>query len=279
MTACQIVRTGRRRGALAPLVVASALVVARAAIAQPPESPDQAAPTGAGDVSAENEAEAERLFRSAQSAFAERRYADARRALEASLALAPRSATAINLARVLLSVGEPLAADATVEGLLEGRYGELSDERRSEARSLRDEATRQIVTIRIRAEGDGPFVIRVDGARVARIDSAAEHVEEADPGDHVVVVTADDGRTEERTVRLDPGQTRAITIDLGSAPEAADGSASDGGPWLAIGIGLGAAALVAGAIVVAVVVASSHGDTQPRLDPELIYPLVQALTF
>jgi hypothetical protein len=101
------------------------------------------------------------------------------------------------------------------------------------------------------------------------------------PGSHVIVVTAADGRTDERTIRPASGETAELSIDLGHAARDDEASAG-GGPWLAIGLAAGGAALVAG-VVLAIFFATSAdgplGDALPRPDPQRVYPIVEALSF
>jgi hypothetical protein len=105
---------------------------------------------------------------------------------------------------------------------------------------------KRIPTLQIVALGAGSRSARVtvDGAPVAP-DALAAPLPE-DPGVHRVVVAADGGPSETRTVELADGERRRLEIDLGG-PEAP--SASPARPWLApalVGFGVGAVGLAFG---------------------------------
>ena len=89
-----------------------------------------------------------------------------------------------------------------------------------------------------------------------------------------LVVTADDGRTDEASVSLGPGGENRVSIDLGAGASGEDEGAPVG-LWL--GLGLGGAALVAGAIVAVLVAIAASADPSLQPDPTGVYSVVEAL--
>jgi hypothetical protein len=222
--------------------------------------------------SSEAEREALRLFNEARDAFEERRYADARRSLERSLELAPRGATAMNLARVLRSLGAPVEAERVLEAILDGDYGEPTGERRADAIALRAEVVREIARLEITIRG-GAASVRVDGERVRSAEDGRSFEHRVDPGRHVIIATSSDGRAADREIVVEPGERAAVEIDLGAVPPAVDEGAP-AWPWILAGTGL---ALAAGAAVLIIVLATS--DPEPVGDPQGVYPIIEALRF
>jgi hypothetical protein len=228
------------------------------------------------------EAEAERYFREARDAFDAQRYADAQRLLEESLSLSPRASTAINLARVLRSLGKQLEIIVTIEALLAGRYGEVAAERLTEARELMAEARQNLATIVVRASGEDSVAIRVDGIRVNELGDGDAYEQELDPGEHVIIGVTDDGRLREVSVDLGSGERREVALSFSPRPEreASEGGSSGTSPWVWVAIAGGV--LAVGAIVLAVFLATSgSGSTTspPVEDPQGVFPVIEALSW
>jgi hypothetical protein len=254
------------------LALIGVLLAAPRAFAQDAPASEDAVP------SSPDEAEALRLFNEARAAFEERRYADARRGLERSLELAPRGATAMNLARVLRSLGEVVAAERVLDAIVDGRYGEPTAERRAEAIDLRTEVRREIARISISMRGAETAVVRVDGERIRSLADGASFEHHVDPGRHVVVATAADGRSSEREVAVEPGERARVAIALDTVPVARSGDDDDDGisPWIWVALG---GLLVAGGAAVAVVLLVTSADPEPVGDPQGVYPIIEALRF
>jgi hypothetical protein len=260
-------------------VVVLTSTVANGAWAQESESEDDAPAHTPEDA----EAQAQRYFMEARDAFDQQRYADARRLLEESLSLAPRPATAINLARVLRSLGEQLEMIATLDSLIEGRYGDVGEDRMVEARELRAEARASLARIVVSASGEDSVSIRVDGVEVNELADGDAYEQELDPGEHAIVGVTDDGRLKEVSVELAPGEQRevALTFEPWTAPEREeneeDEAASGTSPWVWVAIAGGA--LAVGAIVLAVVLATTSNGALPREDPDGVFPIIEALSW
>ncbi len=247
-----------------------------------------ASPAFAQDDAAETdedaEAQAQRFFMEARDAFDEQRYADARRLLEESLELAPRPATAINLARVLRSLGEHLEMIVTLDALLGERFGEVADDRRAEAEELRREARATLAHIVVSASGEDSVSIRVDGIEVNELADGDEYEQELDPGEHVIVGVTDDGRLKEVDVDLAAGERREVALTFSPWTEAEgeeedDEVSSGASPWVWVAIAGGALAI--GAVVLAVVLATSGSADggEPREDPQGVFPVIEALSW
>lgn len=146
-------------------------------------------------------ARARRLFEEAMTSMDDGAYDVAIERFQASLALAPRPATAFNLALALRGAGRIREAIATLDALLAGEHGPLRDQQRGEADQLRTEATTDLATVRVRVSGPADLELRVDGERVAAEPGAwVEH--RLDPGEHVVTASAPDHATVERPIAL-----------------------------------------------------------------------------
>lgn len=245
--------------ALGPAIaIALALALAPVRAAAQESSAQESAPrVDGGEASREEEARA--LFERGTSAVRAGRFADARRDLERSIALAPRASTAFNLVVALRGIGAVVEASALCDRLLAGALGEVSPERRAEASPVCRDAAAAIAQLRIAVSDGGPVEIRVDGVSLGRLAPGEELERALDPGRHVVTRIATGGAPADREITLEPGAH--ATIELGGAAGGAppEGEADVG---LVIGLAAGGAALaIAAAIAIGVAVASSQqGD-------------------
>lgn len=228
------------------------------------------------------ELEARAMFEAGQTAVAERRLEDARRLFERSLELHPTAAAAFNAAVVAREDGDPTAAARHLAALLDGVYGPLPEDRRARVQRLLDQTLEQVGTLVIRAEAG--VALTLDGRRIAAGDEATFHLA---PGEHVLEVTLP-GRGEEprrRRIELAPGERRVVDLVVeqrveGATREPTDGDAPasttdpGGGPdvGVIVGLSVGAALLVGGAIAIGVGVHESQ-----RLPDEFVGS-VQTLT-
>ena len=204
----------------------------------------------------ESEADLERartLFEEARVDFDAGRFPAARIKLEESLRLAPRTGTAMNLARTLRSLGEPLRAEEVLEGMLEGEYGDLPQDRAEAARALTVEVRAEAVSVRVRFSGRERASLEIDGQRVGEIASRAIE-RRLNPGTHRVVVVGDDGARDVEEVTLAPGESIEVALHLEAARADTTDDATDEPPrrgwiWAIVGIVVAGAAATAVGVV------------------------------
>lgn len=220
--------------------------------------------------SSPDEQRARELFVEARAAFDEGRYPEARQLLEESLELAPRPATAMNLSRVLRSMGELLSAETTLEELLGGGFGLVEGERREEASTLLEDVREEIGIITVSIVGVDDAQIQVDGVSAGSASPGAPLELRIDPGDHVVVASAGSNR-DERALTVGPGETHEIdlNIEVGEPPD--EGGSILSSPWFWIITGV----LVAGGVAAAVIVATRDQTADPITDP--VFPVAEVL--
>jgi hypothetical protein len=230
-------------------------------------------PSPALAQSSRDEQRARELFVEARAAFDDGRYPEARELLEESLGLAPRPASAMNLSRVLRSMGELLAAEASLEELLGGGFGLVEGERRAEATSLLSEVREELGTIAVSVAGALDAEVRIDGVMAGHASPGAAFEVRVDPGDHVVVASGDGARSE-RSLSVGPGERREIALEIDARD--VDGDVDDGGsifssPWFWIITGV----LIAGGVTTAVIVATEDRAADPVTDP--VFPVAEVL--
>lgn len=176
---------------------------------------------GAGRASAQGsgeEREARDLFARALQLLDLGHHADARDLLLRSIDLAPNPATGFNLAMACRGTGELLRAEGVLEGLLAQRFGAIDGSQAREVRSFLAEVQREIARLSIEVRGAEDAEVRVDGRL------ASEPITRVDPGDHVVVVSAPDRRTQERRVRVAAGASTTLSFELEPTEEARVGT-------------------------------------------------------
>jgi hypothetical protein len=139
------------------------------------------------------------------------------------------------------------------------------EERAKIAAEKRAALSREVPTITVSLDAGIPAgaIVKIDGQAVAGSKLGAPIPE--DPGDHVVVVVTADGRTSEQTVTLAKRDARAVTLVLPTAivpsinPAETPADSSDTGASRRTAVfvtaGVGAAALIAGVVMGAIVLA------------------------
>lgn len=149
------------------------------------------------------------------------RYRDATVAFERSFSLAPRLPTAFNWALALRGLGHALDAEALYQRLLDGELGELRATDRSAVEGLMREVRASIGTLELTLEGPDPLEVRLDGVVIAEAPGESSH--RVDPGEHLLIASAQDHETIERRFRAS-GDTSTIALALVPARDARPGS-------------------------------------------------------
>lgn len=232
----------------------------------------------AAEELSEQSEEARQLFVLARTAFDERRYLEARGLLERSLELAPRGATAINLARVLRALGEPIEAGGLLEALLANHYGQISDERRVAAEAIVQELNHEVGTLVLVGLDDERATLRIDGARIGS-PSGSILERRLNPGEHRVVAVAPDGRVFESAFGLSPGERFQLEVVFdgpAEAPEPESGGSVFASPWFWIGV---TAMIAVGGGVLAFFLTRDDSVRELERDPQEIFPVIEALRF
>jgi hypothetical protein len=163
-------------------------------------------------------ARARALFESATESLRTGRFAEAVRALRASLEIAPRSATAFNLAVALRGTGDALGAAALFDRLSHGEFGTIDLAKREEVERLRAEVAAEIGSVRITVRGADLIDVRLDGAKAGAVRDGEEISARLNPGQHRVIATARDRETAERTFDLPRGGSVSLELRLAAAP-------------------------------------------------------------
>jgi hypothetical protein len=159
-------------------------------------------------------ARARELFDEAAESLRVGRFADAVKSLRASLDLAPRSATAFNLAVALRGTGDAVAALALFDKLAAGDFGELDPTRREQVGKLRAEVAAEIATLTLVASGADAIEIRLDGEVVTVAKSGERFVAKVSPGAHRIVASARDHETVDRAIDLPRGASTEVAVEL-----------------------------------------------------------------
>jgi len=138
-------------------------------------------------------------------------------ALERSLGLLPYLPTAYNLAVAHAEGGDPSRAANLVHAILAGDFGSLEASQRQEAERLLQGA----------AARTGRVIVHVDGAEAPWLEVDDEAVPVSlrqiatiyvRPGRHVFAVGADGVRAHRVALRLEPGASEELRVDLGAPP-------------------------------------------------------------
>lgn len=157
-------------------------------------------------------AEAQRLFEQANEAADRLEFGDARRLFERSQALAPRAATALNLALVLRSLGALVESERYASDVQTGRFGEPTPALAEAATALLLEVRARIATLEITVLGADRASVQVDGQNAVAVDVDEPMIARVDPGAHRVVVRTATGQSIEREVMLDPGAREPLVF-------------------------------------------------------------------
>ena len=202
---------------------------------------------------------AQELFDQGDGALQEGRFPAARELLQRSLTLYAHPATAFNLAVAHRGIGEPREAIALFDGLLEGRFGRLGAERRTQVERLRSEAEAEVATLRLRACGADVVDIAIDGQPHSRVPGCTEQALELNPGRHTVAASGSGGRSRESHVELAPGEVAELSLELGPLmtrqnmpPGAPMDAAESDDTWIWLLAGTGGVAAIVTVILVIV---------------------------
>ena len=163
-----------------------------------------------------NELEARALFEAGEAAVAERRYGDARRLFERSLALHATPAAAFNAAVAAQEDGDLPAAARHLDALLGGAHGELPAGRTGAVQALRDQILEGVGTVEVRS--DPGVELAIDGADV---DLAASRQLYLPPGTHALTIRVPGRPPRDRELALRAGERRTLDLMLEAAAEEA----------------------------------------------------------
>jgi len=199
----------RARGPITVVLLGALSFPASARADDPPRGDTRAAASGEAEV-----ARARALFDEAARALQVGRFSDAVKALRASLDLAPRPATAFNLAVALRGTGDAVAALAIFDKLAAGGFGEIEPARREQLGTLRSEVAAEIATLTIVATGAEGVEVRVDGVVVTAATPGGGLVSRVNPGLHRVVASARDHETVDRAVEVARGSSSSLALEL-----------------------------------------------------------------
>ncbi len=168
-----------------------------------------------------NEVEARASFELGMRELDAGRYRDATVAFERSFSLAPRLPTAFNWALALRGLGHALDAEVLYQRLLDGELGALRATDRSAVEGLMREVRESIGTLELTIEGPDPLEVRLDGVVIAEAPGESSH--RVDPGEHLLVASAQDHEPIERRFRVS-GDTATIALALVPALDVRPGS-------------------------------------------------------
>jgi hypothetical protein len=159
-------------------------------------------------------AEARGLFQQARTAIQEGRFAAARDLLVRSLALAPNTGSAFNLAIALRGTGELRRAVQTFEALLAGTHGELTAAQAREATQLMAQTRAELAHLEVHVSGAAEVELRLDGERIGEAPEGGTVRTEVDPGTHVLTATAPRRVPDEQRLSIEPGATLVAEVAL-----------------------------------------------------------------
>lgn len=260
-----------RKGGLAVLVIVASVVgIVPGALAQ-------------AEPSAAEMAAARRLFRSGLGHARAGRWEQAREDFERSYETAPVPTTLLNLAGAQVETGQLVSGAESYRRFLaeatEGRAAAYRDQAQSALDALDARLARVTVEVEGLAANDE---VRLDGDALPH-GSLGQAVP-VDPGEHAVAVARSGGTIAEERFTLREGQERRVSLEVPAVavPSVAESSASepssdealsvfgrredgdgeDGGvlasPWFWTGVG----AVVIGAAVVVILVATADGGQE-----------------
>jgi hypothetical protein len=222
---------------------------------------------GAFAQSGADDERARQLFESAMEAADRAEYGRARDLFRRSLEISLRPATAENLALVLRALGETVEAVEVLDAIDRGDFGDVAPEHLEVLRARRAETAAEVGAVLLTVRRGQDADVRVDGSLVPNASGSWPQRLRVDGGRHVIVVSTPDGRSVEDRVDVPPGGEAALTITLPPPSPPPSRSEDEGtsvlaSPWTWIIAGL----LVAGAVTLAVVLATSGGQ-EPVSDP------------
>jgi hypothetical protein len=201
------------------------------------------------------------LFDRATRALNEGRCAEARELFGQVHDVSPRPSTAFNLAVAMICTGEFRAAVALLDELLEGGFGELSDEVRALVVERRELAAQGLAHLSIEVSPRDARV-RIDGESIAR-DMWPDVP--LDPGRHAIDATAEGHTLQSRWIDLASRDRESVRFDLerietprnDTRESAGDPFWDSAWPWV-----IGAAILAAGGVAIGVGVWAADPSVQ-----------------
>lgn len=238
------------------------------------------APLGVAAQSADELAEARRLFTAGLEAAEAHRWQEARDLFEQSLAVTERASTLLNLAAAQAETGAVVEAAASYR-----RFLEIATGRDARHRDEAEEALARVEARIAHLELDTTLLLPGDRVEVDELTIVAGALDTPlglDAGTHRITVRRDEAQVFDQTVALTEGARLALAIEIAERVEAApaepvdepapvalppatrpiDGGGNDDAVW--IGLGVTAGVLVALGVVVGVVFA-----TMPTASGEL----------
>jgi len=208
-----------------------------------------------------NQARAQALFEQGLEALDTGRFARARDLLEDAVILYPTASLAFNLAIALRGTGQTVEAASTIEALLEGRFGPLTEERRQEAESLLSAVSSEVGTLRLSTRPRA--AVLVDGVERGHVNDTGELTIAVSAGERVISARLSSGETGQAQVSVEGGDTVDVSIALRSPldeaplPSSGDDDSIVESPWFWVVSG---ALVVASVVVLAVLLASPGED-------------------
>lgn len=190
--------------------------------------------------------------------------------LREALELAPLAGVAFNLAEVSARVGDNCGAAVLYQSLIDGDYGERTDEELTQVRPLLREARDRTATLQISIEGAEFANTRIGSREPVRMRQSEETSFCVEAGRHALTAEATGCDTHTRTVRTEAGDFSRIRLAL--EPRARPVYKR---PWFWIGTSLlvlGGAALTTG-LLLARPPASVEDDVTGNLPTALRFSL------
>lgn len=229
---------------------------------------------GTPTARAEDRALARTLFEEAASAREQGRWADARGLLERALAAYAQFSIAWNLVTAIERTGDLPEAERVLAWMRDGGVPLSASERTSVVDRL-DELAPRLATLLVVAP-DARGALELDASRRVELDASGFARVRVSPGAHELAIEIGDGRRVERSIEVRAGGSLRVRLPPESpiAPAAlaadADVVARDAptvwsSPWLWVAVG--AAALVAGGVAIALTV---DGGTAPPRDADFV---------
>ena len=181
---------------------------------------------------------------------------------ERSYALSPTAAALFNAATAMRALGRHVSARDALERLLRAHDHELEPDVRAAAERMRDEERARVATLLLQHLPETPVTLRLDGT--PRDDTGERPLAlDADPGERGLSIEQPGHEPFFWNGTLDEGERRELTVTLEPAVTSETSWYERPWVWLAAG-GL----VIAGALV-AVLVATSGAELEPRTDSVL----------
>ena len=139
--------------------------------------------------------------------------------LERSFELAPRAATAFNLALAYRGTGQARRGLALVEQLISGSLGALSQEVETRIVALRDELQNMLAQLVVRTLTAVPITLSVDAGEQVPLAPHDQMTLELDMGTHTLSASAEGHRSRVEHLRLGAGDRRTLVLELEELPE------------------------------------------------------------